>query len=81
MRRTRSQKPSRARGRIHIRTRVEGDSIVIAIRDTGAGIPEHLRARIFDPFFTTKAVVVSAPGYFRSHLCISGGSFYPRGSC
>jgi two-component system NtrC family sensor kinase len=26
------------------------------VQDTGAGIPEHVRARIFDPFFTTKEI-------------------------
>ena len=28
----------------------------VAISDTGAGIPAHLRDRVFDPFFTTKPV-------------------------
>jgi PAS domain S-box-containing protein len=28
----------------------------IRIRDTGGGIPHHIRDRIFDPFFTTKEV-------------------------
>lgn len=27
----------------------------IAVKDTGAGIPESVRARIFDPYFTTKS--------------------------
>ena len=31
---------------------------VVEVHDTGAGIPEELRARIFTPFFTTKAVGV-----------------------
>jgi signal transduction histidine kinase/ActR/RegA family two-component response regulator len=46
--------PFRRDGRIAIRTRQAGESIVLEIQDNGPGIkPEHL-ARIFDPFFTTK---------------------------
>ncbi|HEY4175664.1 MAG TPA: AAA family ATPase [Kofleriaceae bacterium] len=44
------------RGKITVRTRLDGDAVVIAISDTGSGIPEPIRDRIFDPFFTTKAV-------------------------
>jgi signal transduction histidine kinase len=43
-------------GKITVSTRVENEHVVIAIGDTGAGIPEAIRARIFDPFFTTKEV-------------------------
>ncbi|MEP7122632.1 MAG: ATP-binding protein [Byssovorax sp.] len=28
--------------------------VVVAVRDTGAGIPEDILARVFEPFFTTK---------------------------
>ncbi len=42
------------RGTIEIGTHLEGDEVVVTVRDTGAGIPEEARARIFDPFFTTK---------------------------
>jgi signal transduction histidine kinase len=45
-----------ARGRITIRTSVDADCVVIAIADTGSGIPEHIRPHIFDAFFTTKEV-------------------------
>jgi predicted ATPase/signal transduction histidine kinase len=48
---------SNRRGKISISTYAEGpDVAVIAIKDTGGGIPEAIRERIFDPFFTTKAV-------------------------
>jgi signal transduction histidine kinase len=44
------------RGTIAISTRAERDEVVIAIRDTGCGIPDDVAARVFDPFFTTKEV-------------------------
>ena len=31
-----------------------GPQVMIAISDTGAGIPEGVKARLFEPFFTTK---------------------------
>ncbi|MBI5585145.1 MAG: PAS domain S-box protein [Deltaproteobacteria bacterium] len=48
--------PGRAQGRITLRTRQEGRWVELEIQDTGAGIPESIRAKIFDPFFTTKEV-------------------------
>jgi signal transduction histidine kinase len=44
------------RGRITIRTEMEGEMARIEICDTGCGIPEVIRHRVFDPFFTTKEV-------------------------
>ena len=44
------------RGKITVRTSVEDRHVVIAIGDTGGGIPEEIQARIYDPFFTTKEV-------------------------
>ena len=44
----------RGEGRIDARVRYEGDTALVAIRDSGPGIaPENL-ARVFDPFFSTK---------------------------
>ncbi|MEE8397855.1 MAG: ATP-binding protein [Desulfobacterales bacterium] len=42
------------KGEIYIATSMEGDRVMIEIRDTGSGIPEASLERIFDPFFTTK---------------------------
>ncbi len=44
------------KGVIRVTTRPDVDQVVIAITDTGGGIPESIRAKIFDPFFTTKGV-------------------------
>ena len=44
------------RGCIRVCTRREGDDAVIAISDTGGGIPDAIQDKIFDPFFTTKEV-------------------------
>ena len=44
------------KGLIRVRTRRDGDSAVIAISDTGGGIPDSIQDRVFDPFFTTKEV-------------------------
>ena len=41
-------------GEITIRTRHEGEQVVIEIEDDGPGIPTEIQPRIFEPFFTTK---------------------------
>lgn len=40
---------------IAITTRRDGDFAVIAIEDTGPGIPAELWEKVFDPYFTTKS--------------------------
>jgi PAS domain S-box-containing protein len=46
----------RSRGTIRVTSQVVGDDVVIAIGDTGGGIPEAIRHKLFEPFFTTKEV-------------------------
>ncbi|NIM96481.1 MAG: cyclic nucleotide-binding domain-containing protein [Anaerolineales bacterium] len=41
-------------GEIFIRTRSEGQWVIVEILDDGPGIPEDIQSKIFDPFFTTK---------------------------
>lgn len=33
-----------------------GDYVVLSVRDSGCGMPEHIINRAFDPFFTTKPI-------------------------
>ncbi len=41
-------------GEITIRTRHEGEWVVIEIEDDGPGIPAEIQPRVFEPFYTTK---------------------------
>jgi signal transduction histidine kinase len=45
-------------GEVHIRTRADGEQVVVELEDSGKGIPPENLARIFDPGFTTKGVGV-----------------------
>ncbi|MDX2219361.1 MAG: ATP-binding protein [Burkholderiales bacterium] len=44
------------RGRITLRTGVQGEQVWIEVEDNGTGMPKDVQSRIFDPFFTTKPV-------------------------
>ena len=43
-------------GELHITSQIEGDNIVIGVKDNGPGIAALNLNRIFDPFYTTKPV-------------------------
>ena len=47
---------SNQKGCIRISTHRDGGWVEVRVSDTGAGIPENIRAKIFTPFFTTKEV-------------------------
>jgi len=47
-------------GKITIRTRTDGDDVIITFTDTGKGIAPEDLPRIFDPGFTTKGVGVGS---------------------
>ncbi len=42
------------KGTLAISTESVGDRTIVAITDSGSGIPEEIQDRIFEPFFTTK---------------------------
>ena len=44
------------RGRILVKSEVDGQWLRITVQDTGKGIPAEVLPKIFDPFFTTKPV-------------------------
>lgn len=43
-------------GEIKISTAVDGDAVLIRVRDNGCGIPADNLSKLYDPFFTTKEV-------------------------
>ena len=49
-------KDDRSKGRLTVRTCLDGAEVEISISDTGAGIPVEISEKVFDPFFTTKEV-------------------------
>ena len=41
-------------GRMGLRVRREGETVVLEVSDTGEGIPAELRDRVFEPYFSTR---------------------------
>jgi signal transduction histidine kinase len=44
----------RTQGRVRVQAQVEGDALVIKVKDDGLGMAAEVLPRIFDPFFTTR---------------------------
>jgi signal transduction histidine kinase/predicted CoA-binding protein len=44
------------KGEITLRTRQDGEWVVVEIEDSGPGIPDEIQPKLFSPFFTTKPV-------------------------
>ena len=42
--------------KITLKTALEGNMVVVEIKDTGIGISQDIADKIFEPFFTTKQV-------------------------
>jgi two-component system cell cycle sensor histidine kinase/response regulator CckA len=60
-------------GTIEVKTRVDGDHVVLRVRDNGIGISEENLKRLFNPFFTTKANAGSGLGLASSRKIIENG--------
>jgi signal transduction histidine kinase len=48
------QLPEGYEPRVTVKTKKEGDKVLVSVKDNGKGIPQKVLEKIFQPFFTTK---------------------------
>ncbi|SOB77857.1 His Kinase A (phospho-acceptor) domain-containing protein [Marinobacter sp. LV10R510-11A] len=53
---TREAEAEKGKGRILVKTLMQGSDVQVIIQDNGCGIPEENRKRVFDAFFTSRPV-------------------------
>ncbi|MBW2603481.1 MAG: PAS domain S-box protein [Deltaproteobacteria bacterium] len=51
-----SSEPAPGMKKIRLKTKLEGNTVVVDVKDTGIGISNDIADKIFEPFFTTKEV-------------------------
>jgi histidine kinase len=51
-----SPEPAMGLKKITLKTTLEGNTVVVEVRDTGVGVSEDIADKLFEPFFTTKEV-------------------------
>jgi histidine kinase len=51
-----SPEPAMGLKKITLKTTLEGNTVVVEVRDTGVGVSEDIVDKLFEPFFTTKEV-------------------------
>lgn len=57
-------------GIIEVRAARNGDQLELAVRDTGCGMDESVKARMFDPYFTTKGKKGTGLGLSTVHAAV-----------
>ena len=65
-----------SKGVVRVKTRIEGENLVLEVSDNGPGIPTDMLTKIFSPFFTTKTGTGRGIGLAIVQLVVSraGGS-------
>jgi signal transduction histidine kinase len=61
-------------GRLTIRTRLQGNKVLVQVSDTGIGIPKNKLNRVFEPYYSTKGTMGVGLAYCKKIIEKHGGS-------